>query len=98
MGSGQVQPEWAQAKFSPDGTLLAVAGGQPGGKGDLRIYRVADYALLTTMRGLSKPGCAQRREAAYAHKRRETGRPPEQLPAPRHKRLDARRIHHQREQ
>src|SRR5262249_19187411 len=38
-------------KFSGDGKLLAVAGGQPGGKGDLRIYHVGDYALLATMRG-----------------------------------------------
>jgi WD40 repeat protein len=38
-------------KFSPDGRLLAVAGGQPGGKGDLRIYRTADWTLLTVMRG-----------------------------------------------
>lgn len=38
-------------KFSPDGTLLAVAGGQPGGKGDLRIYQTSDGKLLMTMRG-----------------------------------------------
>ncbi len=38
-------------KFSPDGTLLAVAGGQPSAKGDLRLYRVADWALVGTLRG-----------------------------------------------
>jgi WD40 repeat protein len=38
-------------KFSPDGTLLAVAGGQPSAKGDLRIYRVSDWTLLATLRG-----------------------------------------------
>jgi WD40 repeat protein len=37
-------------RFSPDGTLLAVAGGQPAGKGDLRLYQVADWKLLATMR------------------------------------------------
>jgi DNA-binding beta-propeller fold protein YncE len=38
-------------KFSPDGTLLAVAGGQPSAKGDLRLYQVADWKLLATLRG-----------------------------------------------
>jgi hypothetical protein len=38
-------------KFSPDGTLLAVSGGQPSAKGDLRIYHVADWKLIATMRG-----------------------------------------------
>jgi WD40 repeat protein len=38
-------------KFSPDGSLLAVAGGQPSAKGDLRIYRVSDWTLLGTLRG-----------------------------------------------
>jgi WD40 repeat protein len=37
-------------RFSPDGTLLAVAGGQPAGKGDLRLYQVSDWKLLATMR------------------------------------------------
>jgi hypothetical protein len=37
-------------RFSPDGTLLAVAGGQPAGKGDLRLYQVADWKLLAVMR------------------------------------------------
>jgi WD40 repeat protein len=38
-------------KFSPDGQLLAVAGGQPSAKGDLRLYRVSDWKLLATLRG-----------------------------------------------
>ena len=38
-------------RFSPDGSLLAVAGGQPSAKGDLRLYRVADWQLLATLRG-----------------------------------------------
>lgn len=38
-------------RFSPDGTLLAVAGGQPGAKGDLRIYQVANWELLATLPG-----------------------------------------------
>jgi WD40 repeat protein len=38
-------------KFSPDGKLLAVAGGQPSAKGDLRLYRVADWHLLGVLRG-----------------------------------------------
>jgi WD40 repeat protein len=38
-------------RFSPDGTLLAVAGGQPSAKGDLRLYRVQDWKLLATLRG-----------------------------------------------
>src|SRR5947209_4270866 len=38
-------------KFSPDGQLLAVAGGQPSAKADLRIYRVSDWKLLATLRG-----------------------------------------------
>jgi WD40 repeat protein len=37
-------------KFSPDGQLLAVAGGQPSAKGDLRLYRVSDWTLLGTLR------------------------------------------------
>ncbi len=32
-------------KFSPDGKILAVAGGQPSAKGDLRFYQVADWKL-----------------------------------------------------
>ncbi len=38
-------------RFSPDGSLLAVAGGQPSAKGDLRLYRVADWKLTATLRG-----------------------------------------------
>lgn len=38
-------------KFSPDGTILAVAGGQPSAKGDLRLYRVSDWKLLGVLRG-----------------------------------------------
>jgi DNA-binding beta-propeller fold protein YncE len=38
-------------KFSPNGKLLAVAGGQPSAKGDLRLYRVEDWKLLGTLRG-----------------------------------------------
>jgi WD40 repeat protein len=38
-------------RFSPDGRLLAVAGGQPSAKGDLRLYQVADWTLLATLPG-----------------------------------------------
>jgi Tol biopolymer transport system component len=38
-------------RFSPDGRLLAVAGGQPSAKGDLRLYRVADWKLLVVLGG-----------------------------------------------
>src|SRR5262249_33058005 len=38
-------------RFSPDGRLLAVAGGQPSAKGDLRLYQVADWKLLATLGG-----------------------------------------------
>jgi hypothetical protein len=38
-------------KFSPNGELLAVAGGQPSAKGDLRLYRVSDWKLLGVLRG-----------------------------------------------
>lgn len=38
-------------RFSPDGTLLAVAGGQPSARGDLRLFQVKDWKLLHTMRG-----------------------------------------------
>jgi hypothetical protein len=38
-------------RFSPDGSRLAVGGGQPSAKGDLRIYRVADWKLLEVLRG-----------------------------------------------
>jgi WD40 repeat protein len=39
------------ARFSPDGRLLAVAGGQPSAKGDLRIYQVSDWKLLANLGG-----------------------------------------------
>jgi WD40 repeat protein len=38
-------------RFSPDGSLLAVAGGQPSAKGDLRLYSVADWKLLASLGG-----------------------------------------------
>jgi hypothetical protein len=38
-------------KFSPDGTVLAVAGGQPSAQGDLRLFRVSDWKLLAALRG-----------------------------------------------
>jgi WD40 repeat protein len=39
------------ARFSPDGKLLAVAGGQPSAKGDLRIYQTSDWKLLAALGG-----------------------------------------------
>jgi tricorn protease-like protein len=39
------------ARFSPDGKLLAVAGGQPSAKGDLRLYQVSDWKLLANLGG-----------------------------------------------
>jgi DNA-binding beta-propeller fold protein YncE len=38
-------------RFSPDGKLLAVAGGQPSAKGDLRLYHVGEWKLLGVLRG-----------------------------------------------
>jgi hypothetical protein len=38
-------------RFSPDGGLLAVAGGQPSAKGDLRLYAVADWKLVASLGG-----------------------------------------------
>lgn len=38
-------------RFSPNGDVLAVAGGQPSAKGDLRLYQTSDWKLLATMRG-----------------------------------------------
>jgi WD40 repeat protein len=38
-------------KVLTDGTLLAVAGGQPSAKGDLRVFQVADWKLLATLGG-----------------------------------------------
>lgn len=38
-------------KFSPKGDVLAVAGGQPSAKGDLRLYQTSDWKLLGVLRG-----------------------------------------------
>ncbi|MBI2808329.1 MAG: hypothetical protein HYX68_25355 [Planctomycetes bacterium] len=38
-------------RFSPKGDILAVAGGQPSAKGDLRFYATADWRLLGVLRG-----------------------------------------------
>lgn len=38
-------------RFSPDGKILAVAGGQPSAKGDLRLYQTSDWKLLGVLRG-----------------------------------------------
>src|SRR5262249_44626170 len=38
-------------RFSRDGKILAVAGGQPSAKGDLRLFQVADWKLLAALRG-----------------------------------------------
>lgn len=38
-------------RFNPAGTILAVAGGQPSAKGDLRLYQTSDWKLLATLRG-----------------------------------------------
>jgi WD40 repeat protein len=38
-------------RFSPDGTLLAAAGGQPSAKGDLRLFQVADWKHVATLPG-----------------------------------------------
>jgi len=38
-------------KFSPDGSLLAVAGGQPSARGDLRLFRVSDWKLAESFGG-----------------------------------------------
>lgn len=38
-------------RFSHDGTLLAVAGGQPSAKGDLRLFTVADGKLKAVLAG-----------------------------------------------
>jgi WD40 repeat protein len=39
------------ARFSPKGDILAVAGGQPSAKGDLKLYQTSDWKLLATLRG-----------------------------------------------
>lgn len=38
-------------KFSPKGDILAVGGGQPSAKGDLRLYQTSDWKLIATLRG-----------------------------------------------
>ncbi len=38
-------------KFSPDGTLLAVAGGQPSARGDLRLFATKDWKLVHSLGG-----------------------------------------------
>lgn len=38
-------------KFSPDGSVLAVAGGQPSARGDIRVFAVADWKLTATLGG-----------------------------------------------
>ncbi len=38
-------------RFSPNGDLLAVGGGQPSAKGDLRLYQTSDWKLIATLRG-----------------------------------------------
>jgi DNA-binding beta-propeller fold protein YncE len=38
-------------KFSPDGRLLAVAGGQPSARGDLRLFDTADWKLAASLGG-----------------------------------------------
>ena len=37
--------------FSPDGTLLAAAGGKPGRSGEVKIWSVADHRLVRTIEG-----------------------------------------------
>ena len=38
-------------KFSPDGTLLAVAGGQPSARGDLRLFDTTEWKLVHSLGG-----------------------------------------------
>lgn len=38
-------------RFSPKGDLLAIGGGQPSAKGDLRLYQTSDWKLLGVLRG-----------------------------------------------
>jgi WD40 repeat protein len=38
-------------KFSPDGKTLAVAGGQPSARGDLRLFATADWKLVASLGG-----------------------------------------------
>lgn len=56
----KVQPLWMSThvlgavhdvKFSPDGQLLAVAGGQPSVRGEVRLFAAADGRLVRTLGG-----------------------------------------------
>src|SRR5205814_5547512 len=38
-------------KFSPDGKRLAVAGGQPSARGDLRLFDTKDWKLAASLGG-----------------------------------------------
>ena len=38
-------------KFSPDGSLLAVSGGQPSARGDIRLFSTADWKHAATLGG-----------------------------------------------
>jgi WD40 repeat protein len=38
-------------RYSPDGRLLAVAGGQPSAKGDLRLFQVGEWKLQAVLAG-----------------------------------------------
>lgn len=38
-------------KFSPDDAILAVSGGQPSARGDLRLFQVSDWKLLASLGG-----------------------------------------------
>jgi WD40 repeat protein len=38
-------------RYTPDGQLLVVAGGQPSAKGDLRLFRTADWSLAASLGG-----------------------------------------------
>jgi WD40 repeat protein len=38
-------------KYSPDGKTLAVAGGQPSARGDLRLFETSDWSLSATLGG-----------------------------------------------
>src|SRR5262249_36108725 len=40
-------------KYSPDGKTLAVAGGQPSARGDLRLFDTSDWSLTATLGGHS---------------------------------------------
>jgi hypothetical protein len=38
-------------KFSPDGALLTVSGGQPSARGDIRVFTTADWSLSASLGG-----------------------------------------------